>query len=168
MVVLGRIVVPYGVAGWVKVHPFGDDPLAWKGMPTLWLGAAPESADWSPVALKGLRFHGKSLIVKFDGVVDRSAAEKLDGLYVAAPREALPKNAADEFYWGDLIGLAVVNEDGESLGKVVSLIEAGANQVLVVNEGEGVRERLLPFVASVVKDVAVSAGCIRVAWGKDW
>ncbi|OHC69687.1 MAG: 16S rRNA processing protein RimM [Rhodocyclales bacterium GWA2_65_20] len=168
MVVLGRIVVPYGIAGWVKIHPFGDDPVAWKGMPSLWLGEAPEGADWSPLTLKELRFHGKSLIAKFEGVDDRSAAERLDGCYVAAPREALPANAENEFYWGDLVGLAVVNEEGEALGTVATLIEAGANQVLVVRDADGTRERLLPFVAAVVKDVAVAAGRIRVAWGKDW
>jgi len=168
MVVLGRIVVPYGVAGWVKLHPFGDDPLAWKGMAALWLGTAPDAAEWVPRKLQGLRFHGKSLIAKFEGADDRDAAEKLDGLYVAAARADLPRNAADEFYWNDLIGLAVVNEEGETLGKVASLIEAGANQVLVVKDGEGTGERLLPFVSQVVKDVSVSAGRIRVAWGKDW
>ena len=168
MVVLGRIVVPYGIAGWVKIHPFGDDPAAWKGMPSLWLGSAPEGAEWSPLALKGLRIHGKSLIAKFEGIDDRTAAEKLDGSYVAAPREALPVNAADEFYWGDLVGLEVVNEDGEALGTVATLIEAGAHQVLVVKDEEAARERLLPFVAAVVKDVAVADGRIRVAWGKDW
>lgn len=170
MVVLGRIVVPYGIAGWVKIHPFGDDPESWRKMPRWWLAKVPESADWSPVALSGLRFHGKSLVAKFAGVDDRTAAEKLDGCYVGAPREDLPANAAGEFYWDELIGLAVVNEQDESLGTVASLIEAGANQVLVVQEGEGkqMRERLLPFVANVVKEVEVAAGRIRVAWQRDW
>lgn len=166
MVVLGRIVAPYGIAGWVRIHPFGDDPASWRGMSRWWLAAAAEGPDWAPRELKGLRFHGKGLVAKFEGVDDRSAAEKLDGLYVGAPRDALPQTAADEFYWGDLVGLTVENEDGEALGTVDSLIEAGANQVLVVRDGEV--ERLLPFVADVVKDVAVAAGRIRVAWGKDW
>ena len=166
MVVLGRIVAPYGIAGWVRIHPFGDDPASWRGMSSWWLGASAEGPEWSPRELKGLRFHGKGLVAKFAGVDDRSAAEKLDGLYVGAPRDALPQTAADEFYWGDLVGLAVENESGEALGTVDSLIEAGANQVLVVRDGEV--ERLLPFVADVVKDVAVAAGRIRVAWGKDW
>ena len=115
-----------------------------------------------------MRVHGKGLVAKFADIDDRSAAEKLDGLYFAAPREALPENGADEFYWGDLVGLAVVNEAGDMLGKVETLLEAGANQVLVVRDDAGKCERLLPFVASVVKDVAVAEGCIRVAWQKDW
>lgn len=166
MVVLGRIVAPYGIAGWVRIHPFGDDPAAWRRLACWWFGTAAEGAGWSPRELKGLRFHGKGLVAKFAGVDDRDAAEKLDGLYVGAPRDALPQTAADEFYWGDLVGLAVENESGEALGTVDSLLETGANQVLVVRDGEV--ERLLPFVAAVVKDVAVAEGRIRVAWGKDW
>lgn len=168
MIVLGRIVAPYGIAGWVKLHAFGDDPAAWRGMPRWWLGHSDEGRDWAPVTLKELRFHGKGLIAKFEGVDDRNAAEKLDGRYFGAPREALPQGAANEFYWGDLVGLGVVNEAGESLGTVASLIEAGANQVLVVKDEAAKCERLLPFVAAVVKDVAVAEGRIRVAWQKDW
>lgn len=168
MVVLGRIVVPYGIKGWVKVHPFGDDPAAWRNIPQWWLAQSPEVGDWAAKKLEGLRFHGKSLIAKFEGVDDRTAAEALDGFYVGAPREDLPQNAENEYYWDDLVGLDVVNEAGESLGKVASLIEAGAHQVLVVQDEGGQREHLLPFVAGVVKEVAVAAGCIRVAWGKDW
>ena len=168
MVVLGRIVAPYGVKGWVKLHPFGDDPESWRAMSRWWLGATPEAADWTEHVLEDLRFHGKGVIAKFAGVDDRSGAERLDGLYIGAPRETLPQNAENEFYWADLIGLRVVNETGETLGKVATLIEAGANPVLVVKDDEGKCERLLPFVASVVKDVAVAAGCIRVVWEKDW
>lgn len=168
MVVLGRIAAPYGIKGWVKLHPFGDDPAAWAGMPRWWLGKSADGADWLPMTLEELRAHGKGLIAKFDGIDDRTAAEKLDGMYVGAPRDELPATGEDEFYWGDLVGLAVVNEGGERLGKVASLIEAGANQVLVVKDEVADKEHLLPFVAEVVKDVAVAEGRIRVAWGKDW
>lgn len=168
MVVLGRIVVPYGIKGWVKVHPFGDDPASWQRIPSWWLAKSPETGDWTARKLEGLRFHGKSLIAKLEGVDDRTAAEALDGFYVGAAREELPQNAENEFYWADLVGLEVMNEAGETLGKVTSLIEAGAHQVLVVQDEGGTREHLLPFVADVVKEVAVAAGRIRVAWGKDW
>ena len=44
MIVLGRIVAPFGVQGWVRVHPFGDDPLSWKKMPQWWLGTDPDGS----------------------------------------------------------------------------------------------------------------------------
>jgi 16S rRNA processing protein RimM len=168
MVVLGRIAAPYGIKGWVKIHPFGDDPAAWAEMPRWWLGRTTEGDQWQAVALDELRSHGKGLVAKFDGIDDRTAAEKLDGMYIGAPRDELPATEKDEFYWGDLVGLEVVNEADEHLGTVASLIEAGANQVLVVKDEAADKEHLLPFVAEVVKDVAVAEGRIRVAWGKDW
>ncbi|HUY04358.1 MAG TPA: ribosome maturation factor RimM [Rhodocyclaceae bacterium] len=166
MIVLGRIVAPFGVQGWVKVHPFGDEPDAWAGMPRWWLAVSPDAADWQPYALQQAGAHGKGLIAKLAGVEGRDAAEAIDGYYVGAPREALPKNAADEYYWADLVGLQVVNEEGVRLGQVASLLSSGAHEVLCVRDGE--QERLLPFVAKVVKGVDVGGGVIRVDWGADW
>ena len=81
------------------------------------------------------------------------------------PREALPEAAENEYYWSDLIGLEVVNVQGEVLGKVTDLLETGANDVLVV---EGERERLLPFTAQVILKVDLAAGRINVDWGADY
>jgi 16S rRNA processing protein RimM len=168
LIVLGRIVAPFGVQGWVKVHPFGDDPDAWRKMPRWWLGSDPEGTAWQAYELTSLRQHGKGLVAKLAGVDDRAGAEGIDGRYIAAPREALPETGEQEYYWADLIGLDVVNEQGERLGKVATLIETGANDVLVVRDGEGtqMRERLLPFVGEVVKEV--TSDHVSVAWGKDW
>lgn len=170
MIVLGRIVAPYGVQGWVRVHPFGDGAEDWRRMECWWLGREPEGSEWLSFRLAALRTQGKGLVASFDGVADRAAAEGLEGMYIAAPREALPKTAQGEYYWADLVGLQVENEQGERLGAVADLIESGANTVLVVREGEGkeMRERLLPFVAAVVKKVDVAAGSVRVDWGSDW
>lgn len=168
MVVLGRIVAPYGVRGWVKVHPLGDDPEAWCGMRQWWLNpdAGADSDRWGPHPLEAFRRHGASWIAKLGGIEDRNAAEAVDGWFVAAPREAMPATGRDEYYWTDLIGLAVKNEQGELLGTVESLLETGAHQVLVVKNGE--IKRLLPFVGHVVKRVDVAAGLIDVDWGADW
>ncbi|MFN3884228.1 MAG: ribosome maturation factor RimM, partial [Rhodocyclaceae bacterium] len=127
-------------------------------------------AGWRDYAVQDMRMHGKGWLVKLAGVDDRTAAERLAGLFFGAPREALPATEENEFYWADLVGLQVVNERQETLGRVRELIEAGAHAVLVVTEGEGetVRERLLPFVGQVVKDVDVSAGVVRVDWERDW
>jgi 16S rRNA processing protein RimM len=170
MIVLGRIVAPFGVRGWVKVRPFGDDPASWSRMPRWWLCGEADGKDWQPHELCGVRPHGAQWIAKFDGVDDRTGAEGLEGQYVGAPREALPATAVDEYYWADLVGLAVINEQGDDLGRVDSLIETGANQVLVVQGTEGgvAVRRLLPFVGAVVREVDPAAHRIRVCWGRDW
>lgn len=165
IVVLGRLADPYGIRGWLRLHPFGDDPLAWADMPVWWIGR--EGGPWREVGLKGLKAHGDGIVVLLDEVPDRTAAEALKGTLVGAPRDMLPPPADDEFYWGDLVGLVVVNEADETLGTVAGLIETGANDVLRVVAGDGT-ERLLPFVEAVVLVVEKEAGRIRVAWGSDW
>ena len=171
MIVLGRLTAPYGVKGWLRLHPFGDDPDSWRAMPRWWLGSNEQDfSDWRSWPLQALRLQGKGWVVKLTGIEDRNAAEQLVGQFVGAPREALPATGEDEFYWVDLIGLDVVNEKQETLGRVTELIESGAHAVMVVQEGEGekAQQRLLPFVGQVVKDVDVAAGVVRVDWERDW
>jgi len=165
IVVLGRLADPYGIRGWLRLYPFGDDPLAWAEMPVWWV--CREGEPWRECRLKGLKAHANGVVVLIEGIEDRSAAEAAKGLLVGAPREALPTTDEDEFYWADLVGLEVVNAADERLGKVAGLIETGANAVLRV-VGEDGNERLLPFVAAVVLAVEKEAGLIRVEWGSDW
>jgi 16S rRNA processing protein RimM len=168
MIVLGRIVAPFGVQGWLRVHPFGDDPEAWRKMPQWWLSADAEAPaeHWTPRALEAVKLHGDGVVAKLSGIDDRDASEALGSCYFGAPREALPEPSQDEYYWADLVGLDVVNMQDQPLGRVKSLIETGANEVLVVADGE--RERLLPFVEQVVKKVDVAAKLVRVDWDSDW
>jgi 16S rRNA processing protein RimM len=168
MIVLGRIVAPFGVNGWLRIHPFGDDPEAWRTMPQWWLSADADAPAerWKVHGLEAVKRHGDGVVAKLAGIDDRDASEAVGSCYFGAPREALPVAAANEYYWADLIGLVVVNMQDQTLGRVKSLIATGANEVLVVADGE--RERLLPFVEQVVKAVDVSGGMIRVDWEADW
>lgn len=166
---MGRIVAPFGVQGWVKIQPLGDDPLSWRKMSQWWVGKNPESLrseDWRVVRFSGLRAHGKGVVAVLDGVSDRTAAEEFSGCYIAAPREALPAPGKDEFYWADLIGLRVVGQGGVDLGVVRQLIDTGAHAVLEVDGGD--QERLIPFVAEFILSVDLAKGEIHADWGLDW
>ena len=165
IVVLGRLADPYGIQGWLWLYLFGDDPLSWAEMPVWWI--AREGEPWRECKLKSLKAHSNGVVVLLDGVADRTTAESMKGILVGAPREALPTTEKNEFYWTDLVGLAVINTADERLGKVVGLIETGANAVLRVLSEDNV-ERLLPFVSAVVLAVEKEAGQIRVEWGSDW
>lgn len=165
IVILGRLADPYGIRGWLKLHPFGDDPLDWDEIPVWWISKDGEM--WRECGLKGLKVHGNGVVVLLEGIDDRTAAEAMKGVLVGAPRDALPETDEDEFYWADLIGLDVINTAEERLGKVVGLLETGAHDVLRV-VGDDEVERLLPFVAAVVLTVDKEARLIRVEWGSDW
>lgn len=168
IVVLGKIVGPYGLRGAVKVHPFADDPLVWAKLPHWWVGQegmAPEL--WRQTRLIRSKVQGDLLIAELECLPDRNASETARGVLVGVPRTALPPAGKDEYYWADLIGLDVVNIGNQSLGQVLGLIETSANDVLRVGDGEGT-ERLLPFVATVVLEVDVLGRRIRVDWEMDW
>jgi 16S rRNA processing protein RimM len=84
---------------------------------------------------------------------------------VAVPREALPRAGDGEYYWVDMIGLAVVNGDAREFGRISGILQTGANDVLVV---AGERERLIPFIAGVVREVDLASGVVRVEWDADY
>lgn len=167
MVVLGRITGAFGIRGWVRIHPFGDDPETWAEMPNWWLcaNADSEAEGWKVYPLLELKPHGDGLVARLKGVDDRSTAELLRGFFVGAPREDLPETDDGEFYWADLVGLEVVNHTGDRLGRVTDVMSGVAHDVLRITDDAGT-ERLLPFVDAVVKEVA--DGRVLVEWGADW
>lgn len=162
MVTMGRIAAPFGVQGWIKVQPFTKEVGGLKDFPVWWLGSGD---NWRQYPVLEAGIHGQTLIAKLAGCDDRDAAARLKGCEIAVPREQLPAAGADEYYWADLIGLAVVNAQDEALGTVSDLLATGANDVLVVR---GERERLIPFIAQVVLEVDLVAKRIRVDWGADY
>jgi 16S rRNA processing protein RimM len=164
MVVMGHVGAPFGVKGWVKVHPYTDTIESLLDYPNWWLGQEARH-EWRQVEVSEADFHGKVLVARLEGSDNREAAARHRGMQVAVRRDDLPESEAGEFYWVDLVGLTVINLDGVDLGAVSGLIETGANQVLQV---KGERERLIPFVGPVVREVDLAAGHIRVDWGTDY
>jgi 16S rRNA processing protein RimM len=121
---------------------------------------------WQPRRVAEGRTHGKGVIARLENCEDRDQALALMHCEVGVRREQLPATAPGEYYWNDLLGLAVVTLQNELLGKVDHLLETGANDVLVVT---GDRERLIPFVVDqVVKRVDLDAGVIQVDWDKEF
>jgi 16S rRNA processing protein RimM len=161
-VVLGRVSGLFGVRGWVKVYSYTEPREAVLNYDR-WLLSAKDGWQEATVA-EGQR-HGKTVIARIDGYVDRDEAAKLVGAEIGVPRNELPETARGEYYWSDLEGLTVVHRDGTELGKVDYLLETGANDVLVVR---GITERLIPFVMDkVVLGVDLDKGEIEVDWEWD-
>ena len=159
---MGRVTGPFGVLGWIKVHPYTEKAAGLTRYRRWWLGGEAPYAAHEVVQAK---VHGSGVVAKLAGIDDRDEAAKLKGQWVVVPRGELPQPGKDEYYWVDLIGLAVVNTEGVCFGTVKALMETGANDVLVV---QGERERLIPFIRQVILDVDLAAGTIRVDWGVDY
>ncbi len=162
---MGRIAAPFGVRGWVKVYPYTERSASLLEYPRWWLGRPDGAAAWREATIEASEVHATGLAVKFAGCDDRNQAAAMCGQEVAVERAALPAAGENEYYWADLIGLDVVNVQGAAFGQVREVLRTGANDVLVV---KGARERLIPFIADVIRTVDAPARLITVDWGEDW
>ncbi|ODU46797.1 MAG: 16S rRNA processing protein RimM [Thiobacillus sp. SCN 63-374] len=159
---MGRIAAPFGIKGWVKVQPYSEDPGALMDFESWRVGHGEQQTRYS---VETVQEHGKALVAKLAGIDDRDTAYALRGQEISVAKRDLPPPEENEFYWSDLIGLTVVNREGIELGKVDSLMESGANDLLVV---KGAREHLIPFVAAFVGKVDLEGGTLEVDWGEDY
>jgi 16S rRNA processing protein RimM len=169
---VGAVIDAYGLKGWVKVAPHAQGGNALLAAKRWWLVKGRERQSASRVAAK---VHGDSVVGQLAGVADRDAALLMRGSRIYVSRAEFPAPAADEYYWVDLMGLDVANEAGIELGKVVDLIDNGAQTVLRVEypstgkDGKPVTgERLIPFVGVFVKTVDLAAKRIVVDWEADY
>lgn len=159
---VGRINGLFGTRGWLKVfsHTRPRENLLTYNP---WFLRA--EGEWQAFQVVEARHQHGGVIARLAGVNDRDQAGALLRRDVAITREQLGPVQADDFYWADLVGLSVINCDGEELGRISSLVETGAHDVLRI---EGAREYLIPFVRNVyVLSVDVAGGEMRVDWHRD-
>src|SRR5919198_717538 len=137
---MGRVAGAYGVRGWIKVER-PQTGLAQCGQ--WWINA-------TRYAVAESRTHSGTLLARLEGMPSREAAARLKGAPVLVERDLLPAPQEGHYYLADLVGLEVVNEQGERLGVVKRMFWNGAQDVMEV---EGGKTRLLPWVAAVVRNV---------------
>ena len=173
---LADIVGVYGIKGWVRLRVRLADPDLLLSLSDLTLIAAPEAprSARQSVVIEALRVHGKGHIARLSGVADRTQAEAVRGHEIQVTAAHFPAAGDGEVYWRDLEGLEVwCTEDGlrSLLGRVKTLLETGANDVLVVAPCEGSiddREHLVPWIPDeVVTDINLPDGRIEVVWYVD-
>ncbi len=172
--VLGKISGYYGVKGWVKIYSYTQPRENIIRYKTLQVKLA-KAHEWQNIQLDNGKAHGKGVVAHFTGYDNREIVAGLIGAELAVQRSEFKPSAQDEYYWTDLVGLIVTNLDGVELGKVGSLIETAANDVLVIkvnaseNKVSDNNEILIPFVQGhyVIK-VELDAGTMTVDWPVDW
>lgn len=156
-ILVGTLSGVYGVKGWVKVFSYTqpkENILVYKH----WLLRL--EGQWKKTKVVSAKTHGKGIIAQLEGCQDRDMAATLTGVEVAIAPEQLAKLPENEFYWAQLIGLQIVTTTGQTLGKVVRLMETGANDVLVTDE-----DCMIPYARpEIVKAVDLEDGQITVDW----
>lgn len=168
-VVLGEIGRVHGLKGWLKLISFTspmENILEYSQFHAVLGGRARR------LEIDAHRLSNKALLVHFKGYDDPESARELTGIELAIDDAELPQLDSGEYYWHQLEGLAVVNQQGQRFGSVSHLIETGANDVLVVaadSESIDERERLIPYLMdSVISEVDLENGTIRVEWEADY
>jgi len=147
------------VRGWVKVAPQRGVAEALVAARQWWLG----DKAWR---VEEARVHSATVIARLAGIGTREQALALKGSRISVPRGALPDAQDGRYYLADLVGLEVVNAEGQKLGVVRQWFSNGPQDVMQLAGGD--RERLLPWVPSVVKKVDLEARRVEVEWQADW
>jgi 16S rRNA processing protein RimM len=157
LLLIGKIMVPFGVRGQVKMFAITSYPEHLQRVKTVYVGN-----DYTPHALQKAAIHkGAEMIVTLGGVTTREAAEALRGQEVfMRDSDALPLES-DEYFLHDLPGLRVRTADGAEIGTVREVLDNPANEVLVVKRVEG-GDVLIPMIKDVVQQLDIAGGEIVI------
>jgi len=164
LVVMGRVVAPYGVLGWLKIHPDTETLDSLLDYETWSIG---KDDNWRELKVESAKIHNDVIIVKLQSIDDRDAAFACKGKQIAVPRASLPKLEGEEYYWSDLIGLDVKNQQNVDFGKITDVFATGANDVIIA-KSDGGQERLIPYIAQVILEVDLEAKTMLVDWDEDF
>ncbi|MBI1388644.1 MAG: 16S rRNA processing protein RimM [bacterium] len=140
-VYLGKLSKPHALQGELKFIPFGCSPVLLEVLETVYLEGS--ETDVSELRVEYVRGTEKNPIIKFDGVDGRDQSEALSGAILWTKQELLPELNDGEIYESDLIGVQVINLDGGVIGRVESILETGAADVLVIRTPDG-EEVMIP------------------------
>lgn len=159
--VVGQIVASQGRAGEVRVAPLTDFPERFRELRRVYLAKGPASnpkatGDLYEAQVEKVWFHQQFVIVKLAGVDSIEAASALRGRYLLIPDSERIKLPEGRYFISDIIGLEVLLEDGEVLGRVVDVLQPGGNDVYVVKGSGRYRpkgEILLPAIRDVIREI---------------
>jgi 16S rRNA processing protein RimM len=150
---IGKVSRAHGVRGELSVTVLTEFPERFETTEWVFLGNEYEAV---PYHLEGYRWHKKNILLSLSGIDTRTLAEQFIGDYVQVPLEDAVPLPEGSYYLYELVGLDVVTTTGEPLGAVVDIIETGANDVYVVDNGD--RTVLLPAIPDVVQAIDIEQG----------
>ena len=161
--IVGNFGKPFGVRGEIKVHS-GTTPQEAILSYSPWYMETRNG--WQEVSIEESRNLTTTVIVRIEGITNPEDAKQYSGKKIAINKDLLPKLDTDEYYWSELEGLTVTNQQGITLGTVAYLMETGANDVIVVKSH---RKHLIPFIRGIyVIKIDLSAKTILVDWNEDF
>jgi 16S rRNA processing protein RimM len=153
---VGKLRRPHGIKGEILMDVLTDFPERLKPGEAVYVGE-----EHQLLTLRSLRTNDQTLLVSFENIDDSDAAGTLRNTIVWVRSDRLPSLPEGEYYFHQLIGLQVVREDGQAIGKLVEIIETGANDVYLVRAEDGV-ETLIPAIPEVIVEVDLQRHLLRI------
>ncbi len=153
LITIGKAVQPFGVKGEIKIEPLTDFPERFKGLGRVYL-VSPAGKEIA-CEVRAVRYAGNGLFLLLGGYDSPEKAKALSGWLIKVPEEEVMPLPEGSYYWFELIGMEVVSESGESLGKIVDVFETGSNDVYVMKSGR--KETYIPATTEIVKQVDCKA-----------
>lgn len=155
---IGKVIKPHGVRGKVKVDYYGETPSRFS-----YRRVFIRDLNGKPIPFEVLEAtpHPPRLILRLRGIDRVEETRPLIGKELLLPREDFPPLQGDEFYWFEILGMAVETEQGKRIGIVKEIFPTGANDVFIV---EGTRREIfLPAIEQVIREIDRQKKVIRVA-----
>lgn len=155
-IILGKILRPHGIRGWLRILSFASGPEVFERAGNLYTIGETDVQEYKVEAARPFK---KMVILKLEGIEDRSQAELLRGKELYVRKDSLPKEEG-EYFWFELIGLKVIDQESQTLGIVEELMRTQAHDILVVNDGN--RSIYIPMVEGIIQQICPEEGHIRV------
>lgn len=160
LIVLGRITATHGIRGQVRFHSYSGNLDNLRSAENALLRLA--DGSMTEISIKQINGHGSKVLLSLSGYDSIEDSSPLISAELLLNKEQLPETEPDEFYWHELIGMTVVTDCGQKLGRLSEIMETGANDVYVVKAEDSKREYLIPAIASVVRKIDLAEGCMTI------
>jgi 16S rRNA processing protein RimM len=162
IVPIGKIVGVHGMAGNVKVYSYAESLSVFS--PETVLLARHDKGEEKTYSIKWAKQHTKTVLLSLKGIENRTQAEALVGSALYIEKKSLPELKDGDYYWFDIIGLTVFSVEGEYIGRVASIMPTGSNDVYIVKDEAGGRQKetLIPALASVVVSIDLEKKTMQV------
>ena len=158
---IGVITTTHGIAGEVKVYPTTDDANRFKKLKKCILKTTGRNAETIELDVVGTKFFKNIVILKFKQFNNINEVEKYRNAELYVTRENAVSLEKDEYFICDLIGLNVVDEDNNIIGKVTDVLQSAANDVYEITDENG-NSYLFPAIKQCILKVDLEAGCMYV------
>lgn len=161
-VVVAKVGRVHGIQGWVRINSFTEPPENVLNYKDWWIL---HHNQWQLLEKQASKIQNQEILIKIKNCNNREQAQFYTNDLIAVPRESLPLLSSEEYYWSDLIGMRVMNEQKIDLGIVDHLFSTGSNDVLVLT---GEKERLIPYTEDAIKQIDLQNKIITVDWDSEF